>query len=231
MSITQQLFQLQELDLEIEADEQSLSQKARQMADDEALTVAKSRLAGGQQELAALQRQQRAAEGEIDDYSGKIAAAEEQLYSGRTSNPKELANLQHEANTLKEKRGRTEDQALAVLERLETAEAAAALSAGELKQAEAEWQQLQQQLSAEIEQLRGKLTTLAARRQSLLNRIDNQAADLYQKLRKQKGQAVSRVERGICRGCRISLASSELQQARSGKPVQCSSCGRILYLP
>ena len=41
----------------------------------------------------------------------------------------------------------------------------------------------------------------------------------------------ARVEQGICRGCRISLPTTDLQQARSGKLVQCSSCGRILFLP
>ncbi|MEE8619379.1 MAG: C4-type zinc ribbon domain-containing protein [Dehalococcoidales bacterium] len=34
----------------------------------------------------------------------------------------------------------------------------------------------------------------------------------------------------MCRGCRISLSAAELQQARSGSLVQCSNCGRILFL-
>ena len=230
MSITQQLFQLQEFDLEIASDEQSLSQKVRQMADDEAVKMAKSRLSAGQQQLDELKRQQRSAEGEIDDTSSKISATEEQLYSGRISSPKELTSLQHEVNTLKEKRSHIEDQALAVLDRLELAETAVAAASSELGQAEAEWQQRQRRLAAEIEQLKNNQSALKERRQSLLREVDAQAAELYQRLRKQKGQAIARVEQGICRGCRISLASSELQQARSGKPVQCSSCGRILYL-
>ncbi|MDI6814491.1 MAG: hypothetical protein QMC90_00160 [Dehalococcoidales bacterium] len=42
---------------------------------------------------------------------------------------------------------------------------------------------------------------------------------------KQRGTAVAKVEQGLCRGCRISLSTAKLQQARSGSLVQCSSCG------
>jgi len=38
------------------------------------------------------------------------------------------------------------------------------------------------------------------------------------------------VEQGICRACRISLSANILQKARSGQPVQCGSCGRILFI-
>ena len=80
-------------------------------------------------------------------------------------------------------------------------------------------------------QLKGELSELQRKRQLLSGEIDPQAVEFYEKLREQKGQTVAKVEQGICRGCRISLSSSELQRARSGNLVQCSSCGRILFLP
>ena len=33
-----------------------------------------------------------------------------------------------------------------------------------------------------------------------------------------------------CGGCRMSLPSAVLRSVRSGKPVECESCGRILYM-
>ncbi len=109
--------------------------------------------------------------------------------------------------------------------------ASAAAASSELKKLEAEWQSQQQQLSADIEALKNKLSDLKQKRQLRSAEINQQTLEAYDKLRKQKGQAVAKVEQGICRGCRISLPSSEMQQVRSGNLVQCGSCGRILFLP
>ncbi|MFC1940720.1 zinc ribbon domain-containing protein, partial [Chloroflexota bacterium] len=75
-----------------------------------------------------------------------------------------------------------------------------------------------------------KLASLKHKRQQLVSEIDPQVIETYQLLRKHKGTAVAKVTEGICRGCRISLPVTELQQVRSGSLVRCSSCGRILFL-
>ena len=54
--------------------------------------------------------------------------------------------------------------------------------------------------------------------------------DIPNLVSRQKKPAVARVEQGICQACRISLSASGLQHARSGQPVQCGTCGRILYI-
>jgi predicted nucleic acid-binding Zn-ribbon protein len=39
------------------------------------------------------------------------------------------------------------------------------------------------------------------------------------------------VERGLCRGCGVTLPSGDVQRARAGQElVRCNSCGRILYV-
>ncbi|MFQ6089988.1 MAG: ATP synthase F0 subunit B, partial [Candidatus Bipolaricaulia bacterium] len=54
-------------------------------------------LAQARQELARLEQAQHQAEWQADDLRLKLAAAEENLYSGRVRNPKELLGLQEEA--------------------------------------------------------------------------------------------------------------------------------------
>ena len=231
MTVTNQLYQLQEIDLEIESTEQTLNQKASQLGDRQVLDSVKSKLASEQQQLAELRRQQHDAEWEVDDLLSKITAAEEHLYGGKITNPKELSGLQHEVNTMKVKSDQLENRALEIIDQAEVAGKSVAAATSEFQNLEDEWHHQQQQLSAEIAQLKSRLADLQQKRQQLAEEIDSQAVKLYEKIRQQKKQPVAKVEQGICRGCRISLSASELQRARSGQPVQCGSCGRILFLP
>ncbi len=230
MGLAKQLYQLQEVDLEIESSERALKQVASQLGESQKVARAQNQLELEQQRLEESRRKQHSAEWEIEDIVTKLTAAEEMLFSGRIKNPKELTNLQHEVDVLKTRRNQLEDKALEIMDQVELSETRVAKISSQLEILTAEWQRQQQQLSDESEKLKTALSDLERKRQLLAGEIDPQAVEFYQKLRKEKGTAVARVEQGICRGCRISLATTELQQARSGSLVQCSSCGRILFL-
>lgn len=231
MSVAKQLYQLQEVDLELESKEQAVKRITGQLGESEALANARNRLAQEQKRLEELSHQQRSLEWEIDDLTSKLTTAERDLYSGRIRNPKELSSLQQEAETLKARRNQLEDKTLEIMEQVDSNRENITSLSTELKTTESDWQTRQQKLTAELEELRNALANLRQRQQLLAAGIDSEILELYHKLRKGKGTAVARVEQGICRGCRISLPVNELQQARSGSLVQCGSCGRILYLP
>ena len=230
MSVAKQLYQLQEVDLELEFKEQALNQIASQLGENQMVVKAQTDFKLAQQRLEELKRQQRSAEWEIDDLTSKLTMAEEKLYSGKIRNPKELTNLQHEVNGLKARRDQLEDKVLEIMDQVELATASLANLGSELKRLEADWHSQQQQLSREMEQLKTILSELKHKRQLLSARIDPEAVEFYYELKKQKGTAVAKVEQGICHGCRISLSTAKLQQARSISLVQCGSCGRILFL-
>ena len=231
MSVAKQLYQLQEIDLQIETDEQTLDRFASQLGESQAVIRTRNELTSEQQRLAELEKQQHSTEWEIDDLTTRVVAEEEKLYSGRITNPKELTSLQHDVDGLKAKRSKLEDKALEIMEQVELTEASIADKSSELKKTEADWREQQQQLSANIDELNATLSDLRHKRKQISVQIDPQAVEFYQELRKHKGIAVARVEQGLCRGCQISLSITELQQARAGNIVQCSSCGRILFLP
>jgi len=230
MNVANQLYQLQEVDLAIESSEQAVSQIASQLGESKAVVEAQAKLTLGHQRLEELRHQQDSAEWEIDDLVAKLAIAEDKLYSGEIRNPKELTNLQHEVDGMRAKRNQLEDKALAIMEQVELATASVASESSELKTLEVEWRSQQQQLSTEMEQLKTTLSEFNHKRQLQLAKIDPQAVEVYNELKKQKRTAVAKVEQGICRGCRISLPTTELQRARSDSLVRCSSCGRILFL-
>ncbi len=230
MSSTKQLYQLQEIDLEIESTEQALAQIASQLGESQVVVRTRTELKLKQQHLEELGRQQHSAEWEIEDLVNKLTPAGEKLYSGRIKDPKELTNLQHEVDGLRIRRSHLEDKALEIMDQVELSTASVATLGNELKTLETEWHSQQQQLSTNMEQLKTLLSDLQHKRQLLSAGIDPQTVEFYQELKRQKGQAVAKVEQGICCGCRISLPTTELQRARSNSLVQCSSCGRILFL-
>jgi len=230
MGVAKQLYQLQEVDLELESNERALQQVTSQLGESQEVVRARNKLASERQRLEELKRQQQSLEWEIDDIVTKLTATEDKLYSGSIGSPKELANLQHEVDGLKTRRSQLEDEALDIMEQVELATASVATISSQLKTVEAEWQSQQQQLSTDLEQLKAVLPNLKHKRQTLSAEIDPRAVELYHELKEKKGTAVAKVEQGICRGCRISLSATELQRARSGSLTQCSSCGRILFL-
>jgi predicted nucleic acid-binding Zn-ribbon protein len=230
MNVAVRLYQLQEVDLDIESSEQTLGQITGQLGESETMVAARTKLTSERQRLEELERQQHSAEWEIDDLSSKISAAENKLYAGQISNPKELTNLQHDVETLKARRRQLEDKTLAVMEQVEVAKGGVVSKGKEFEAVETEWRGQQQQLSTEMEQLRIKLSELSQKRQALIDQIDPQTFEFYSELKKSKGTAVAKVEQGVCKSCRISLPTTELQQVRTGSLVQCNSCGRILFL-
>ncbi len=230
MNLSRQLYQLQEFDVEIESDDRALKHVTGQLGESQAVLEAQTQLQSEQQHLEELKHQQHSAEWEIDDIATMIATAEEKLFSGRVKNPKELASLQQDVDMLKTRRGKLEEKALGIIDQVEQSEAGVARISGELKTLTADWRRRQKQLADEKAKLQTALADLKQKWQLLSAEIEPETVEFYQQLRKGKGTAVARVEQGICRGCRISLPTTDLQRARGNNLVYCSSCGRILFL-
>ena len=230
MTLTKQLYELQEVDTDIENTQQTLNLKTGQLGKRDELDAAQANLTEKRKELEALNHKRREAEAELEYTTGKIEAANQQLYGGRITNSKELSNLQHEVNTLKEINDRLETKELEIIDRVEAAEKTVAAATADYQSLETEWQQTQKQLEADIVLLKKILADLTEKRSSLAAQIEPTTLSLYDKIRQQKKQAVAKVEQGICRACRISISASNLQKARGGQPVLCGSCGRILFI-
>jgi uncharacterized protein len=231
MTIVGQLNQLNELDMQIEKEEQSLNQKLAELGSTQVLDAARTKLASDQQQFDDLKKQQKSAEHDIEDIAVKIKSSDKQLYGGKISNPKELTSLQEEVRQLKARRDQLETDDLAIIDRVEAAEKSLAVGKTDFQKLDADWHLRQNALSGEIEELKSSLSDLKQKRQSSSSEIEPQSLALYERIRKQKKTPIARVEQGICRACRISLSASQVQRIRSGAPIQCGSCGRILFLP
>ncbi len=231
MAIAKQLFDLQEIDLQTESREKAVWQMTAELGGSDALRNARSKAGEEKARFDSLSSEQWALDWEIDDLSAKLKDMEKDLYSGRIKIPKELSSLQQEIVNLKTRRTQLEDKSLNLMEQIEACRSTVAVTEAEFKRIETEWKSRQDELNRKIESETQLITQFKSKREETVRSIDPAVLQIYQALRQQKGYAVAKVEQGICRGCRIALPAGELANVRSGKLVQCSSCGRILYLP
>jgi uncharacterized protein len=231
MAVVKQLFELQETDLQIEAKDKAVKQMTAELGENDVLRGTRNDLAEGQKKLEGLLAEQRSLDWEIDDISAKLNTMEKELYSGRIKIHKELTNLQQEIANLKGRRVQLEDKVLVLMEQTESSRTSVSELTNRMKIVEGDWRSKQDELKRTIETDTLLLAGLVRKRQELEKVIDESVMQLYQTLRERRGTAVAKVEQGICRGCRVSLPAREVQNARSGHLVQCSNCGRILYLP
>lgn len=230
MTISRQLHDLQALDIQLRANERRRAEITGQLGDSREVARARQCLEALEQRFDEETKELHAGEWATDDLSTKLAKVEETLYSGRVRNPKELSGYQQESEELKERHRKAEDRALEAMDRVESTTASVSDTTAELAKLEADWRSRQAELSAELEELKSAHAGLTQQRAETASGIPADAISVYQLVQKQKGTAVARVEQGTCRGCQISLPTTELQQVRSGGLVRCSSCGRILYL-
>ena len=230
MNIAKQLYELQEIDTELDAREQALNQARAQMGESRAVFDARKRLEGENKRLEELGSEQHSLEWEIEDITTKINKAQEELYSGRVQNPKELGNLQHEVEVLKPRRSKLEDSAIDIMEQIENTTNSISALKTELTQLESGWQKEQQSLAVQVKELGAVIADFKEKRMVKSAQFVPDMLEFYTELRAQKGTAVAQVEQGVCRGCRLSLSNAELQSVRGDGLMQCSSCGRILCL-
>jgi predicted nucleic acid-binding Zn-ribbon protein len=232
MSKAKQLHELQEIDLDIERKTKTLAQIRSHLGKDDDLVAARAALDTALKHRIDLEHQQRTAEWGVDELGTKIAAEEKKLYEGSVKNPRELMSLQHEIELIKGQHGEREEQLLAVMLKVDTAQQDVTSKQSELKAMERDWQEEQKRLSMEQTELEANLAMLAQKQESLRSLIDSASLKAYDELCYVKqGLAVAKLVQGRCQGCRISLPMSDQQKARMGhKLATCSNCGRILYM-
>jgi len=230
MTLAKTLYDLQQIDLNIQKEQEALDDIISQLGESQALLKVRAEIIAEQENLAAIEKQQRDVEWEIEDLRGSIAQLNDKLYDGKTKNPKELVSLDKEKEIFKAKLRQKEDNLLDLMAEIETTQDRIKTDSERLKKLEGEWQREQEDLTQRQAKVKSRLSDLNKKRQALISDIAPQALELYENVRLKKGQAVVKMTQGRCHGCHLNLSMNEWQRARAGALIQCSSCGRILYL-
>jgi len=183
LSKGKQLYELQEVDLEIDAKRETLSEVLSRLGESEVLDEVRLSLARDEEKLVELQRTQKEVEREVEDLQAKAAMATDKLYGGTVKNPKELTSLQEQLSNFNRKIGDGDDKTLDIMSEVEAAQKEVSLKRNEVTKIEEEWQAEQASLSQEQTELSVALTTLEPRRKELASRLDTLSLELYEALR------------------------------------------------
>jgi predicted nucleic acid-binding Zn-ribbon protein len=230
MSLPEQLYKLQQIDLELQEKQQELNDVENRLSDDKALLAAESKLASQKEQLEDAKKRQKSFEWELEDLQEKVKRIDSKLYSGTTKDAKELVNLEKEVKVLKSKISTNEDALLGLMSQVEEIEAKAKTSGEEFEQLKREWQERRETLGQRKTEIETELAKLRGSRDGLAQQINSEALDIYERIRLERGQAVVKVERGRCQGCHITVSTSQWQRAKAGDLIQCNSCSRILHV-
>jgi predicted nucleic acid-binding Zn-ribbon protein len=232
MATASELFALQETDQALDRALVRLTEIEAQLVETEELMSAREAVEQRGKVVEDLRSRLSDAEESVDDVRRKATEVEGKLYGGTVSNPKELGDLDADLRSIKSLIANREDFELGILVEIDEAEKQLNAAQSTLDGIEGRWNSDREALLKEKAEIEPHVASLQARREQQSPAIDGSSLRLYQLLRdRHAGQAVARLERGMCQGCRISLPMSTLSKARSGTGlVQCVSCERILLV-
>jgi predicted nucleic acid-binding Zn-ribbon protein len=196
-----------------------------------ALAAEITKVAAERDEVAAVERR-------LDDEAGSIAAAaaaaEQKLYSGEISSPKELQALQADVEQLRRHQRQVEDRQLATMEQREPLDARVAeLEVGHAS-AEADLAAARDALGAAEAAIDAEVTDETAARAAVAGPISPDLVAVYERCReKGNGVGAARLVGGTCQGCHLTVPSTEVDVIRHAPADQvsyCDNCGCILVL-
>lgn len=222
-----QLCDLQVVDQELTDKSSELQQVETKIGQADELDASKAALAEEQQKLEAVRKAHKEMEAETRDLDEKLAKLDSQLYAGGKGS-KELTAIQQEIELQKARRKTFDEKSLELMVQVEATQVEVEARSKSLDIQKKEWNAQQRELKKRQAELEASIFKLQEKRAQMATPIGEATLRLYETVRATRSPAVARVERGMCKGCRLILPVSEWSRVRSGALVQCSSCRRIL---
>jgi uncharacterized protein len=177
-----------------------------------------------------IQRTQSRLEHEVDTMSQKSVAEEKRMYDGSVANAKELEAIQHEIASLKDRRSRTEDELLELMERREDLETRATASENDVQRLRDRLEEIGGESVQELERVAADLSERRADREALTPVFDEELLELYEDLRRlKKGVGAAALVDRVCQACHEQLSALELAKLKKTDGIRrCEHCRRIL---
>jgi hypothetical protein len=230
MSQPEALFRLQEIELHILGHQKRLKEIAAALGDNQAVAAAQEAVTSAQTQLKPLQQRARQLDHEMQSNTEKVRTTNDQLYSGRVRNPKELQDMQNEVAALTRRNAELEETLLETMVAVEEAEINLRMAETQLSEAQQSATGEHAHLIEEQRRLQGENRSLLQKREAAIQDVTPDNLKLYNGMRPRKSnQPVALLVNQSCSFCRVEQDLSIISEARKGqKLTYCLSCGRIL---
>lgn len=171
------------------------------------------------------------AEGEVTTQHTKLEQNQKKLYSGVVTNPKELEDLQMEANSLTKYLQVLEERQLKAMLEADQSRADLDSSAANLEEVTLDLKMEHQSLENEKGELEAEIVTLSSEKTSFLDNEELTDLPTYETLRNSSGGiAVTLMRDASCSSCGADIPSAIEQAAKSPTNLAfCPTCNRILH--
>lgn len=227
-SIIEKLRILNDIDVQLQAIDKDLERLPKELAEkEEEVQTLTDAIAKRRREIKQMKLDAEALELELKAGDAALKKFSEQINMLRTS--KELEAVKRQINTQKMFNSKTEKRALELLEQADAGEKEANASDEQLKELQTALDEERQRVEKDLGELNSEKEQLGSQRKQLAQEIPDKELGIYDRIVVNRGQAIARVDRGVCSACYIQLPPQVHNLAILGKElVTCSSCGRIL---
>lgn len=229
MSQVDLLYRLQQTENEVREDKKRLAEVIRLQSENGELAKARKRVDSTESDLSHLRVRQTDLDLELEGLSSKAKRAENRLYSGLVTNPKELEDLQHQIESLGRRLAILEDELLEAMIAFEEAESNQVAAVETLNRVEAEWKETSSRCKEEQSKLLEHIGELVAEKKQITPLILPGTMIAFEDAKRRAGEvAVVALKNGRCRGCLVTVSANQRKAADEGQMVICDSCGRIV---
>ncbi|MCE0488113.1 zinc ribbon domain-containing protein [Ornithinimicrobium sediminis] len=148
-----------------------------------------------------------------------------------TGTARDLQGLQHELESLARRQEVLEDLEIEVMERAETADAAALQAERARDEALEQLQQVTARRDALLAEVQAERAEVAAGRDGLVGEVGADLVALYERIRAHSGTGAAPLQARRCGGCHMELnpvVLSRIKAAEEDEVLRCEDCSRIL---
>lgn len=224
------LFRLQQLDSRIALLERQIGAADGSADIEKKIRVRERKLGEAETLRQSLRTRLKDTELRLASVESHIKDITKKLYSGSTTNAKELTGYNQELEMLKAQKSSIEDEVLSLMEQAEAATADAEAIAARLEKARHELSEHRDKSGASKRDVEEQLAELKEKRGGMAADIDATLMTRYEKLRQRKdGVAVARIENSSCGECGTAVLESVKRHVQERQLELCSYCERILF--
>lgn len=225
------LFQVQQYDTQIDNAAKRIQEIDTILSDNTALDEALKIREACELVLVDKKKALASAEVVVSDHSLKIDQNQKKLYSGSVTNPKDLEDLQLEAESLNKYLAVLEERQLEAMLEMEEAQKEFDVADSAAAATESKKESEHAILSEEKDKLNKSILDTKSKKESFLSANEIPDLPTYQSIRNSSGGiGVTLMVSNSCSACGANIPSAIAQEARS--PVKlafCPTCKRILH--